>query len=60
MCTLTDATSGTGAEWYVGIVMTASRFLWQEVIRVENVGVGERFFIPVDFECADDNGGTSW
>lgn len=38
--------------------MTASWFLWQEVVGVEHVWVGERLLVPVDFERADDDRGT--
>lgn len=55
----TDATPGSGTEWHVRVVMTASWSFGQEVIGVEHFGVGEHVLITVNFECGDDDRGTN-
>jgi len=40
--------------------MTTGRFLRQKVVGVEHFGIGENFFVAVNFERGDDDGGTDW
>lgn len=57
---LTDTAPRSGTEGYETVVVSVLGVFWQEVIRVEDVGILVVFWVPVDLVRAYHDGSTSW